>query len=90
MRLNLLSPNLTSHDELTFDLFPRDMARVKPHEMKDAMQLEIRTNGEEYLSHYIECLTEMYTRLPTIRGMSPENLELLFDCAENVIKCNVI
>jgi len=67
----------------------RDMGNAKPHEIKDAMQLEIRTNGEEYLRDYIQAVTEMFTNLPPVRGLSPDKVELLFDCAENVIKCNV-
>ncbi len=62
---------------------------MKPFEMKDAMQHEIRAKGEANSSKFIAAITHMYTHYPALQLLAPEKANLLLNCASNVIVSNV-
>ena len=62
---------------------------MKPFELKDAMQVEIRAKGTENSSKFIAAITQMYANATVLQLLSPEKATLLLNCASNVIICNV-
>jgi len=62
---------------------------MKPFEIKDHLQGEIRIKGEEYANKFIAAITHMYTHAQSLQLMKPEKANLILLCASNVIICNV-